>query len=443
MNRFFYSPPKSAKRNSGPVFPEKPEESWVEIDQKTARYLGCIPLEKQHEILVPYLLSRKSEHGEPWRASCPESLKGSAIHKTSDETDSVDNLLPVLTVDGLKVETTETEGKIYARVRYENEAGDCLHAVAYIYRCSPYHAMRLVELRIGDVNRVHEALTDWEMHDLCFDIICSQALYGHPFHLVKGNEESLGRDSSGYVVRARHVLCFPAAQMPEELFMALSKDEKSLLYGIQLNAFNEESRKAWRDSTSPTMRSFLSRKEQRALKRVERNAANGDRSASLSNIPPLKASEISGEERVYTAPVPGAPPGSPASWGGMYKRPIEPTPFNLRKRLRQNAEGPFYGQDTCAVCGGQIAYGAPEGSPEAWEPDYIISPLIRPDLATNPDNFKSCHASCVRRRAEERVDFRQLKPEEKSTLARMVALRYIAIIAFFIIACTLANFLSN
>lgn len=52
----------------------------------------------------------------------------------------------------------------------------------------------------------------------------------------------------------------------------------------------------------------------------------------------------------------------------------------------------------CWICGGRIDYLAEPGTPNAWEPDHVISPLDRPELAHDVTNIRDSHASCNRRR---------------------------------------------
>ena len=67
----------------------------------------------------------------------------------------------------------------------------------------------------------------------------------------------------------------------------------------------------------------------------------------------------------------------------------------LREQLRRKAEK---NHDACWICGQAIDYTAPAHHPDSWEPDHIHSPQDRPDLAEDPTNIRSSHASCNRAR---------------------------------------------
>ena len=72
----------------------------------------------------------------------------------------------------------------------------------------------------------------------------------------------------------------------------------------------------------------------------------------------------------------------------------------LRASLRKQAEAR---RDTCWICGQPIDYTAPTHHPDSWEPDHIQSPQDRPDLAEDPANIRSAHASCNRARHKDGV----------------------------------------
>ncbi|MBQ9020581.1 MAG: HNH endonuclease [Eggerthellaceae bacterium] len=54
--------------------------------------------------------------------------------------------------------------------------------------------------------------------------------------------------------------------------------------------------------------------------------------------------------------------------------------------------------DNCWICGGAIDYAAPAHSPDAWELDHAKSVQHHPELALDPANCRSSHASCNRSR---------------------------------------------
>lgn len=90
-----------------------------------------------------------------------------------------------------------------------------------------------------------------------------------------------------------------------------------------------------------------------------------------------------------TPPIMGNTPGrNTTSW------------IRLRDRLRREAQKR---NDPCWICGGRIDYLLPPGSPNGWEPDHVISPLDRPDLAEDATNIRSAHVSCNRRRGRNGV----------------------------------------
>lgn len=52
----------------------------------------------------------------------------------------------------------------------------------------------------------------------------------------------------------------------------------------------------------------------------------------------------------------------------------------------------------CWICGQQIDYRAPSGTPDAWEPDHVLPVATHPDLAYDPGNIRPAHCSCNRSR---------------------------------------------
>lgn len=81
----------------------------------------------------------------------------------------------------------------------------------------------------------------------------------------------------------------------------------------------------------------------------------------------------------------------------MAQRPGRDTSTWRRLRLQLKAKAERE-RHVCWICGQPIDYSAPTGTPDAWEPDHIISPLERPDLAEDPANIRSAHSSCNRSR---------------------------------------------
>jgi len=67
----------------------------------------------------------------------------------------------------------------------------------------------------------------------------------------------------------------------------------------------------------------------------------------------------------------------------------------LRAKLRREAER---NGDRCWICGGEIDYIAPAHSPDSWEPDHVKPVADFPELAEDPANIRSSHASCNRSR---------------------------------------------
>lgn len=51
----------------------------------------------------------------------------------------------------------------------------------------------------------------------------------------------------------------------------------------------------------------------------------------------------------------------------------------------------------CHICGQPIDYKAkPSTTAKSYEPDHVISPKLRPDLAEVPENVRAAHMSCNR-----------------------------------------------
>jgi 5-methylcytosine-specific restriction endonuclease McrA len=57
----------------------------------------------------------------------------------------------------------------------------------------------------------------------------------------------------------------------------------------------------------------------------------------------------------------------------------------------------------CWICGGDIDYAAPPGTPDAWEPDHYWPPKVRPDLAEDITNIRPAHCSCNRARGDRMI----------------------------------------
>ena len=52
----------------------------------------------------------------------------------------------------------------------------------------------------------------------------------------------------------------------------------------------------------------------------------------------------------------------------------------------------------CWLCGGRIDYDAPPMSPDAWEPDHVLTVDEHPECQLDLANIRPSHASCNRSR---------------------------------------------
>lgn len=98
--------------------------------------------------------------------------------------------------------------------------------------------------------------------------------------------------------------------------------------------------------------------------------------AGLNSPAPESISVPRPAERQHMAQTPGR---NTATWA------------RLRRRLRADAEKRG---DRCWICGGEIDYLAPAHHPDAWEPDHVRPVSTHPELAEDPANIRSSHASC-------------------------------------------------
>lgn len=82
----------------------------------------------------------------------------------------------------------------------------------------------------------------------------------------------------------------------------------------------------------------------------------------------------------------------------MAGRPGRDTPAWRRMRLAcfkrdRAADAP------CHLCGQPIDYSlAPSSTPDAWEPDHILTVSTHPELAEVPENIAASHRRCNRSR---------------------------------------------
>ena len=60
--------------------------------------------------------------------------------------------------------------------------------------------------------------------------------------------------------------------------------------------------------------------------------------------------------------------------------------------------------DDCWICTRPIDYELPVGHPDCWSLDHYYSWERYPELRVDPDNFRSSHLDCNRRRGEGRHD---------------------------------------
>lgn len=84
------------------------------------------------------------------------------------------------------------------------------------------------------------------------------------------------------------------------------------------------------------------------------------------------------------------------------------------KRLREQ----LYKRDRaanapCWICGQDIDYRAPSGTPDAWEPDHMLPVSERPDLAFDPGNVRAAHCACNRSRGSKRGEPSLGEPSRK------------------------------
>lgn len=62
----------------------------------------------------------------------------------------------------------------------------------------------------------------------------------------------------------------------------------------------------------------------------------------------------------------------------------------------------------CWICGQEIDYRAPAGTPDAWEPDHFFPVVDYPELANDITNLRPSHSSCNRSRKKSDISDKTL-----------------------------------